>query len=71
MRFSTAEEMLSSDHEAVHRFVETPQNVFGAGIRTAQGYPGCHLLSDTPSSRQVSDISEKEPDHLLSGMSAL
>ena len=40
MRFSTAVEILSSDREPVHGFVETPQNVFGMGIRTAQGYYG-------------------------------
>lgn len=42
MIFSTAAEMLFSDREAVYGFVETPQNVFGAGIRAAQGYPDCH-----------------------------
>lgn len=71
MRFSTAEEMLSSDREAVHGFVETPQNVFGAGIRTAQGYPGCHVLLGIPSGHQVSDIPEGRPIYQLSGMSAL
>ncbi len=40
MRFSTAVEILSSDRESVHGFVKTPQNVFGMGTRTAQGYYG-------------------------------
>lgn len=31
MIFSTAAEMLFPDREAVHGFVETPQNVFGGG----------------------------------------
>ena len=71
MRFGTAEEMLPSDREAVHGFVETPQNIFGAGVRAAQGSPGCHDLSGTPSDHQVSDIPEGRPIYQLSGMSAL
>ncbi len=37
MRFSTAAEMLSSDREAAHGFVETPQNVIGAGDPSGTG----------------------------------
>lgn len=40
MRFSAAVEILSFDRESVHGFLETPQNVFGVGIRMAQGYYG-------------------------------
>lgn len=32
MIFRTAAEILSSDREAVHGFVEAPQNVIGTGI---------------------------------------
>ena len=71
MIFSTAAEILSSDREAVHGFVEAPQNIFGAGVRAAQGSPGCHDLSGTPSGHQVSDIPEGQPINQLSGMSAL
>lgn len=71
MIFSTAAEMLFSDREAVYGFVETPQNVFGAGIRAAQGYPDCHVLSNPSAGHQVSDIPEGQLDYQLSGMSAL
>lgn len=71
MSFCTAAEMLSSDCEAVHGLVETPQTIFGAGIRAAQGYPGRHVLSDPPPGHQVPDIPEWKPVYQLSGMSAL
>ena len=63
--------MLSSDREAVHGFVETPQNVFGAGFGAAREYLGCHVLPDTPPGHQVSDIPEGQPIYQLSVMSAL
>lgn len=71
MRFSTAAESFLSGREGVHGFVETPQDVFDAGIRAGQEYLGCHDLSGTPSSHQVSDIPEGGPVHQLSCMSAL
>ena len=42
MRFSTAAESFLSGREGVHGFVETPQDVFDAGIRAGQEYLGCH-----------------------------